>query len=680
MPNLKLLRPISWIPVVLFSLFLLSNCIEEGSDPEPGANGFNALVDVTDVDPGETCENGGVQISVGQDLNENGQLDSDEIMSSSFVCNGSNSTGGGSASILTNTSAEQPGDNCANGGTLIEIGIDTNENGELESTEVQSSFFVCNGEDEVQGSTSLMRATAEEPGDNCSNGGMKIEIGLDTNGDLVLSTEEVESTFYMCGGTDGLNSLVRVDTESPGDNCTNGGLAIHVGLDSDGNGTLEDDETIGEPQYICADATGTDGMSPIVVSNTDITSCPNGGTELTFGYDLNEDGSLIEADGDVILETVVICDGSDGTDGYNTIIVATDDSECSNGGKLIKIGLDANGNNNIDEPDELQSSFEICNGLDGSNGLTSLIKTTVLSKGDENCPEGGTMIQVGIDTNQDGILDTDEIDDTQTTYICNGANGTSDTIFEFYFTQGVDGYNGAIEAVINNYSGEMPSELLEYKGLLAGKGPGGAGQTFRSMVAIEPEYFISLLRFEGLESIAETVSGDYHIVDARLFIYADASQYAGGEYEVIIDHLNQPSDNGLFQNDATWDFRTSDLPWEKNGTFTFDETNGINSGSAISSYSTGDQLLPMLVDRSTLHQWIEGQNHGLALSLSNYYSEGMEYVLINGSTDENIYKRPTLYIKVQKTSSAARTVENTDDQLWWQSLSYEEKIAPFVNR
>ncbi|HEV7557911.1 MAG TPA: hypothetical protein VGO00_20735 [Kofleriaceae bacterium] len=48
----------------------------------------------------------------------------------------------------------------------------------------------------------------------------------------------------------GPNTLVRVDGEPPGVNCPNGGVAVHTGLDHDGDGYLDDDE-ITSTQYVC---------------------------------------------------------------------------------------------------------------------------------------------------------------------------------------------------------------------------------------------------------------------------------------------------------------------------------------------------------------------------------------------------------------------------------------------
>lgn len=61
--------------------------------------------------------------------------------------NGTNGTDGadGLNSLIT-TLIEQPGSNCINGGFKIEAGLDLNDNGVLEASEVDSSEFLCNAD------------------------------------------------------------------------------------------------------------------------------------------------------------------------------------------------------------------------------------------------------------------------------------------------------------------------------------------------------------------------------------------------------------------------------------------------------------------------------------------------------------------------------------------------------
>lgn len=110
----------------------------------------------------------------------------------------SGGTGTPGANALTKTTAEPAGANCPDGGTKIEVGVDTNGNGVLDDSEIiaASTTYVCNG----SGKNSLVRTGAETPGANCPYGGTKIETGLDTNNDGVLQDSEVNAaaTSYVC--------------------------------------------------------------------------------------------------------------------------------------------------------------------------------------------------------------------------------------------------------------------------------------------------------------------------------------------------------------------------------------------------------------------------------------------------------------------------------------------------
>ncbi len=64
-----------------------------------------------------------------------------------------------------------------------------------------------NGEDgsDGEGLNSLISSTVEEAGENCENGGIKIQTGIDTNSNGTLDESEVDqdNTQYICNGTDG---------------------------------------------------------------------------------------------------------------------------------------------------------------------------------------------------------------------------------------------------------------------------------------------------------------------------------------------------------------------------------------------------------------------------------------------------------------------------------------------
>jgi hypothetical protein len=63
-------------------------------------------------------------------------------------------------------------------------------------------------------------------------------------------------------------------------------------------------------------------------------------------------------------------------------------------------------------------------GANGSDGKNTLINTTTEPAG-ANCANGGTKIEVGLDANNDGVLNSGEINSTLTKYVCNGSNQSS---------------------------------------------------------------------------------------------------------------------------------------------------------------------------------------------------------------------------------------------------------------
>jgi hypothetical protein len=96
-------------------------------------------------------------------------------------------------SYLSDLHDEAPGSNCTNGGIRVVTGPDSNGNGQLDPGEITSTKYVCAG-----GST-LTKISNEPPGDNCPAGGAKLETGLDMNGNNTLDADEVTATEYVCG-------------------------------------------------------------------------------------------------------------------------------------------------------------------------------------------------------------------------------------------------------------------------------------------------------------------------------------------------------------------------------------------------------------------------------------------------------------------------------------------------
>ncbi len=165
-------------------------------------------------------------------------------------------------SVAVKTSGVAPGDECPNGGIAIDTGIDENGNGTLDPSEVDNTQILCNGADGADGLLSLISINDEPSGDNCTEGGLKIEAGIDENSNGILDPEEVKETRYVCDGTDGTNgsdgeagsdglsTLISVSREPEGDNCTNGGIKIEAGLDNNRDGILDTKE-VDDTAYVC---------------------------------------------------------------------------------------------------------------------------------------------------------------------------------------------------------------------------------------------------------------------------------------------------------------------------------------------------------------------------------------------------------------------------------------------
>ena len=93
----------------------------------------------------------------------------------------------------------------------------------LLSTSLMAASMIFTGcmKDGENGATALIKTTAEAAGDNCENGGTRVDIGLDDNSNGMLETVEIDSTEYICNGvtgtigadgTDGFTTLVTTKT------------------------------------------------------------------------------------------------------------------------------------------------------------------------------------------------------------------------------------------------------------------------------------------------------------------------------------------------------------------------------------------------------------------------------------------------------------------------------------
>ena len=124
-----------------------------------------ALAQVQGEADAAMCANGGVVVAFGLDSNANGTLESDEIQRSEAICNGNDGTPGRDGSDgapgrdgtdgrnasdgplnLVDFRDEPAGANCELGGIAIIRGVDANQNGRLDESEIAETAYVCSGD------------------------------------------------------------------------------------------------------------------------------------------------------------------------------------------------------------------------------------------------------------------------------------------------------------------------------------------------------------------------------------------------------------------------------------------------------------------------------------------------------------------------------------------------------
>ncbi len=186
----------------------------DGLDGADGLAGINSLVRLTVEPAGANCVGGGSKVDSGLDTDGDNTLDAGEITQTQYVCHGAAGADGSDGidgsngrNSLVRITPEAIGANCAAGGNLIESGLDLDADGVLDAGEVTSTRYVCNGAagadgaDGSDGAETMLRASNAAWGGVCTFGGVKLETGIDGNGNGVLDDPEVTRTQYVCNRT-----------------------------------------------------------------------------------------------------------------------------------------------------------------------------------------------------------------------------------------------------------------------------------------------------------------------------------------------------------------------------------------------------------------------------------------------------------------------------------------------
>ena len=157
----------------------------------------------------------------------------------------------------------------------------------------------------------LVRTEGRDADGLCAEGGSLILIGVDHNLNQYLDGEEVTSTTNLCHGERGNNGVSIVGATGPSswvetetlplgnETCPSGGSAISTGVDENANGYLDSDEVL-EVQLLCNGAvgpsganggqgsngaSGVNGAPALVEQRTPLASVCSSGISIKFGID-----------------------------------------------------------------------------------------------------------------------------------------------------------------------------------------------------------------------------------------------------------------------------------------------------------------------------------------------------------------------------------------------------------
>jgi hypothetical protein len=167
----------------------------------------------------------------------------------------------------------------------------------------------CSDPAPVEEAPIVTRVVEEPAGANCPDGGTAVQVGPDSDGNGALGDDEVTSTVYVCD-----HAVIRLVPEPVGENCEAGGTAIWTGNDDDGDLELDEDE-VQDIAYLC---NATHALLQRVVLDAPGAPCAEGAA-VEVGYDLDDDGELAD---DEVIATEYVCDGA--LQGYVVIDSAED--------------------------------------------------------------------------------------------------------------------------------------------------------------------------------------------------------------------------------------------------------------------------------------------------------------------------------------------------------------------
>ena len=261
----------------------------QGLTGPAGANGTNGINGANGINGISAYE---VWLNIGNNGTEADFISSLTGPQGTAGSNGSDGTNGvDGINTLINTITEPAGANCTNGGTKIEVGLDANNNGALDNNEVNSSLtkYVCNGGNSSQSSSNN---TIHGSFNDFNNGVWTVPSGINQvnimfNGSRGGNGGRVNGPYGVAypGGTGGESAFISITT-----NLTVGDIITYeIGT----NGIAGADDFTGWLGYPKFGPSGTSGGISKLFINGVLIYTLNGGEGATGGFyaDNNQRGN-----------------------------------------------------------------------------------------------------------------------------------------------------------------------------------------------------------------------------------------------------------------------------------------------------------------------------------------------------------------------------------------------------
>src|SRR5690606_17505921 len=198
----------------------------------------------------------------------------------------------------------------------------------------------ANGPQGLPGRNSISIVTPEPAGANCQNGGNKIDVGTDDNGDNILQALEIDFTYFVCNGDSGTavgdnwgNQVVTTQGSNiSGDGTTANPLTV-TNNDNDSTNELQDLSIAGNTINI-TNGTGITLSSTTPTTNQVLTWNGTAWTAQNATSGADNWGSQV-----VVSDTTLIGDGTTGNPlGVNGVL--TDNQDLSLTGNSLSLTND----------------------------------------------------------------------------------------------------------------------------------------------------------------------------------------------------------------------------------------------------------------------------------------------------------------------------------------------------